>query len=512
MIDRRVDPAQARAALPTRARLAGWLERPVDGSSLALLRILFGLILIGGTVRFLLEGWVEVLFVEPRVFLKYWGFSWVRVWPRWGMYAHYVALGLLAAAITVGYRTRVAAALFCLGFTYVELMDVTNYLNHYYLVSLLAVLMVVTPVGRMWSLDARHGREPATETVPAWCLYLLRFQIAVVYVNAGLAKLGSDWLLHAQPLGIWLAARNETPIIGPWLTAGWIAHAMSWAGFVFDSTIVLFLAWRRTRPLAYLCVLVFHFMTHVFFDIGLFPFLMTACATIFFEPDWPRRVVARLALFGNGRLFPEPGLSFAAGASPIKSEADGPQAVRRSRSGVRARRLQRRAYAGSRFAAATALMVFCTLQVLVPLRHYVYDGPVLWHEQGMRWAWRVMVREKNGSITYHARDPATGRRWQVTPTRYLTWRQANEMAGQPDLVLQVAHLVAAELRAKGVARPEVRVEAWVSLNGRRPALMIDPGVDLAAIADGLAPAAWILPAPQEPPLTAGARVSVERAG
>jgi hypothetical protein len=152
------------------------------------------------------------------------------------------------------------------------------------------------------------------------------------------------------------------------------------------------------------------------------------------------------------------------------------------------------------------------VQVLMPLRHLAYDGCVLWNEQGMRWAWKVMVREKNGSITYHARDPESGRQWQVSPTRYLTWRQANEMAGQPDLVLQVAHLVAGELRAKGVARPEVRAEAWVSLNGRRPSLMIDPTVDLAAIRDGIAPASWILPAPQAPPLAAGMKKSINRAG
>lgn len=139
----------------------------------------------------------------------------------------------------------------------------------------------------------------------------------------------------------------------------------------------------------------------------------------------------------------------------------------------------------------------------MPLRHHLYDGGVLWNEQGMRWAWKVMVREKNGSITYHARDPETGRKWQVSPTRYLTWRQANEMAGQPDLILQVAHMVADELRHKGIARPEVRVEAWVSLNGRPSSLLIDPNVDLAAVSDGIAPANWILPEPQDPPMAAG---------
>ena len=39
----------------------------------------------------------------------------------------------------------------------------------------------------------------------------------MVYVFAGLAKLNADWLLDAQPLRIWLAARSDLPIVGPLL-------------------------------------------------------------------------------------------------------------------------------------------------------------------------------------------------------------------------------------------------------------------------------------------------------
>lgn len=459
---------RARWQDPVLHRIERRFWKPVDAASLAAFRIFFGTILAGGIIRFLLQGWVEVLYVEPRIFLKYLGFEWVAVWPRWGMYAHYAALAALAACIAAGYRTRWAAALFFLGFTYVELMDVTNYLNHHYLVSLVALLLVIVPSERVWSLDARRAGQ-RDSTVPAWCLYLVRFQVAVVYFSAGLAKLGSDWLLHAQPLGIWFAARTETPIIGPWLGESWVPFAASWAGFLFDSTIVVFLSMRRTRPFAYVFVLVFHSLTHVFFDIGLFPFLMTAFATIFFEPDWPRRLLTRLGLMQAREADATPPLGISSW-SPVGS------------------------------IAAVALVSYCVTQVVVPLRHFAYPGDVLWNEQGMRWAWKVMVREKNGSITYHARDPESGRTWQVSPTRYITWRQANEMAGQPDLILQIAHHVAAELRERGVSHPEVRAEAWVSLNGRRSALMIDPTVDLAAIEDGIGIAAWILPAPTEPPL------------
>lgn len=448
------------------------LRRPVDASSVAVFRILFGLVLLGGMIRFVAEGWVEVLYVEPQFFFKYWGFSWVTVWPRWAMYVHYAILAVLALALTLGYRTRLAAALFFVSFTYVELMDVTNYLNHYYLVSIIALLMVVLPVSRAWSLDAL--RQPATGTpaIPAWVLYLFRLQVGIVYINAGLAKLGSDWLLHAQPLGIWLGARSEIPLIGPWFGTEAVLYAMSWAAFLYDCTIVFALSWRRTRIAAFGLVLGFHFLTYLFFDIGVFPFLMTACATLFFAPDWPRRLL-NVARRGSARA-----------ASYVLPASLGPAATR---------------------LGTVAAVMFFALQIAVPLRHYLYPGDVLWNEQGMRWAWKVMVREKNGSITYNVRDRATGRTWQVSPTQYLTWRQANEMAGQPDLILQLAHHVAADFRRRGMPDAEVRVEALVSLNGRPATLMIDPDVDLTTVSDRLAAADWILPSPAEPPLAVGGR-------
>jgi hypothetical protein len=291
-------------------------------------------------------------------------------------------------------------------------------------------------------------------------LYLVRFQVGLVYFFAGLAKLNADWLLHAQPLSIWFAARTDTPIIGSLLAQPWVAFAASWFAFAYDTTIVAFLLARRTRPFAYAVLLVFHALTFVFFDIGMFPLIMTVSALVFFPPEWPRRFLGSAPALST-ELFPVP-----------------------------------------RRAVCVAVIAFCVVQVLLPLRHFVYPGEVLWNEQGMRFAWKVMVREKNGSVTFHVRDPASNRAWQVTGSKYLTWRQQNEMSSQPDLILQVAHRIADDFRSRGMNDVEVRAEAWVSLNGRAPALLIDPKVNLARVEDGLAPASWVLPLPEGPPLQA----------
>lgn len=416
-----------------------------------------------GLVRYVSNGWIDVVFVEPTFFFKYWGFEWVSVPGPGVLYAMFGAAAAAGLAVTLGLAYRTALAVFVGLFTYVQLMDVTNYLNHYYLAILLSGLMLMMPLDRFLSLRTALWPGARRETVPVWMLYLLRFQVAVVYSNAALAKMGTDWLVHGQPMNIWMSARSELPVIGPWLAEPGVALAMSWAGFLYDLTIVGWLLWRRSRPVAYAVVLVFHGFTWLLFDIGMFPFIMTVATTLFFEPDWPRRLGARVR-----------GVARETGLRPASP-----------------RRLHP--------AAAGLLALYCTVQVAAPLRHWLYGGDVLWHEQGMRYAWKVMVREKNGSIEYRVRDPESGREWRVSPRRYLDWRQANEMSGQPDLILQLAHRVRQDFEARGVRGAEVRVDAWVSLNGRQPRRLIDPDVDLTRLRDGVGHAEWILPGPTEPP-------------
>ncbi len=442
------------------SRLQKWLVRPVDGASLAVFRMAFGLLLCIGCIRFLFSGWIAGFYEEPSYFFKYAGFDWVQPGPLWFMTALYVVLAALALCIALGFHYRLAAFLFFLGFTYAELCDVTNYLNHYYLVSLLALLFCVVPLHRSASLDAR--RKPWLHgPMPAWALYLLRFQVALVYIYAGLAKVQPDWLLSAQPLNLWFQARTETPIVGPWLGELSLAYAASWAAAFFDLTIVFWLSWRKTRAVAFVAVLGFHLMTAVFFNIGLFPYLMPVCATLFFSPSWPRRFLRGWprVIYTPPVALPRPNM-FARGAIVLG-------------------------------------MFYCIVQLLLPLRHYAYPGDVLWNEDGMRWSWKVMVREKHGSVTYYVRLPGSQRDVQVPPSRYLNPRQEREMAAQPDLILALAHHIADEYRQRGL-EVEVRAEALVSLNGRPARHLIDPLRNLAVIPASLAPSDWVLPEPSDP--------------
>jgi hypothetical protein len=118
----------------------------------------------------------------------------------------------------------------------------------------------------------------------------------------------------------------------------------------------------------------------------------------------------------------------------------------------------------------------------------------------MRFSWRVMSREKNGSVTLTATSPKQARTWIVSPGQYLTGLQEREMATQPDLIWQLARHIGEQLKQTGVDDVEVRADAWVSLNGRPAARLVDPAVDLMQVQDDLRPKPWILPAPETEPI------------
>jgi vitamin K-dependent gamma-carboxylase len=466
------------------SRVPSWLARPIDGAWLAAFRVLYGLVLCASMLRFLAYGWVERFFVRPTFFFKYWGFEWVEPLPAELMRPLFAALALLALAVALGVAFRLSAFAFALGLSYVQLIDVSTYLNHYYLAALLAWLLAASPAQRTWSFDAwlvrRWARRRAqpVETPPsisAGWLYLFRFQIAIVYTFAGLAKAQSDWLVHAQPLRIWLGAQTDLPLIGALFTVDGVPLVLSWCGFLFDTTIVLWLSWRKTRPVAYAALIVFHVFTRLLFPIGMFPVIMVLAALVFFEPSWPRPWLAR----------------FGSRWAPLRRAAlDTPPAP-----GAAERSPLERWHAFGWLLAA----LYCVMQLALPLRFLAYDGNVLWHEQGMRFSWRVMLRAKGGTTTFVVKQPESGKTWFVSPSAYLSGMQESEMVSQPDLIWQLAQHIRADFARRGLGPVEVRAQSRVSLNGRRSEPFIDPEVDLVTQQDGLDVARLVLPAPSTTP-------------
>lgn len=441
-------------------RWINYLEQPVSVAPLVSFRIAFGLVMLLSTLRYVWMGWVDTQLVDPLLHFSYYGFDWVQPLPRAGMYAVFVVMGLACIGITLGWLYRLCAVVFFLCFTYVELIDITYYLNHYYFVSLVSFLLIWVPAHRYFSLDAARNPGLRQNTVSRWCILIFKFQIAIVYIYAGLAKINDDWLFRALPLSIWLPAKTSIPLIGWVFKYKLTAYLFSWAGMLFDTFIVFFLMLKRTRWLAYAAVVVFHTLTGVLFQIGVFPVVMIAVVTLFFSPEWHERFLSRLArVLGSGL--------------PYRAQ---PALASRNR------------------LLFPFLLIFFLFQILFPWRYLQYENNNLfWTEEGYRFSWRVMLMEKAGTATFYVKDSRTGREGAVINHQFLNPHQEKQMAMQPDLILQFAHYLREHYAAQGVHDPSVRAEVWVTLNGRPAQLLIDPEVDLSQKTDTWAHKEWILP-------------------
>lgn len=459
--------ASSRAKANFWRRFGAALFNPVDISFLVFFRVLFGGIMLWEVYRYFTYGWIARYFIEPAVNFTYYGFSWVKPWPGRGMYIHFLVLGVAAACVMAGFVYRIAATVFFLAFTYTFLLDHTRYLNHLYLVCLISFLLCFLPAERAFSVDALLRRKIRSDVVPAWTLWVLRAQVGIPYFYGGLAKLNSDWIYGGEPMRTWLRPLTITPGGGPVFTSDWVVYSFVIGGLLLDLLVVPLLLWRRTRLFGFAAAVVFNLINAVIFDIGIFPWLMTGALLIFFPPDLLRRFA---------RAFMSPGEQF------VETPSIRPQTINSCPSLITSQKL-----------VIGLLAVYLAIQLLFPLRHYLYPGNVSWTEEGHNFAWHMKLRTKTGAAVFTVTHPRTGQTWTIKPEDHLQTHQVMKMITKPDLVLQFSHYLAEGKRREGYDDVEVRARVMVSLNGREPQLLVDPNVDLTKLQVSLLPARWIVP-------------------
>lgn len=441
---------------PDRPAARTWTDAlfaPIPIAPIVAFRVIFGLILAWEIERYFAFGWIHSHFQTGRLAFKYFGFEWVHAWPGCWLHVHFAIVGLAALAIAAGFLYRAATIVCFVGFTYTFLLDQIYYLNHLYLVCLLAFLMIFLPASRALSIDAWLRPERRASEVPAWTLLLIRFQLGIVYFFGGVAKLNADWL-RGEPVRHWLAGRADLPVVGPFLQQEVAVWMVCYGGLLLDLFVVPMLLWRRTRWLAVLGLVFFHLSNSVLFHIGIFPWIMLASTVMFFPVAWWARVNAWIA---------------GGAASTVL--------------------LSRR-----RGLTMGLLGGWALVQVLLPLRHWLYPGSVHWTEEGHRFSWHMKLRGKKAyRAEFRAFDPDTGREWRIRPERYIPLRELSRAATRPDMVLQLAHAISRDLQAEGHPNVEVHALVVVGLNDHAPQSLIDPNVDLGREPRTLWPAKWILP-------------------
>jgi vitamin K-dependent gamma-carboxylase len=403
-------------------------------------------------LRYFSYGWINTYYIKPDFYFTYSGFHWVKPLVPAAMYTVWVLIGICSILIALGLFYRMACVLFFFLFSYIFLLSKAHYLNHFYFVILISFIMIFINPHRSFSLDIKRGAIKKSDTILNWELWLLRFQIGVVYFFGGLAKIDPDWI-SGVPLNKWINPHKSIPLIGDILSHKLTPLLLSWSGLFLDLFIVPALLYKRTRPFALLSLALFHISNHFLFKIGIFPWFSLGISFLFLASDFPLKIYEALKKVQLKR----PKIPKVKKLSPLT---------------------KKQKY------LATGISLFVLYNCLMPLRQHFYKGDTHWTELGHSYAWRMKLRDKKVyDPTFYFYDKATGDKWQEKASYRLRKRQWRIMGGHPEMILDYVSYLRKNYERKGRKNLRIRVKAYVSLNFRKKQRIIKKHYNLENISD-----------------------------
>jgi hypothetical protein len=144
------------------------------------------------------------------------------------------------------------------------------------------------PVG--WALPTKNT---SVQTMPAWPLRLVQFQMAALFLSSGLTKLGGDSWLHGTAL--YYVSRLDDYFGRFWVPAflfdtPWIVALLTWSVLIAELAIPLLIWFRETRLPCLLVLVVFHLANEWTMNLFLFHWFMLCGWLAFVTPDDYRRL------------------------------------------------------------------------------------------------------------------------------------------------------------------------------------------------------------------------------
>jgi len=416
-----------------------FLFTKVDNSQLIIFRVFFGILVALESYGAILTGWVKKTLIDPNFTFSFIGFDWLQPLPGNGMHFYFFVMGTLGVFIALGYKYRLSIITFSFMWLFVYLMQKTSYNNHYYLLLLISIFMCFFPANKSLSIDVKQNSSLQSNTMHSYVKWVIVLQLFLVYTYASIAKLYGDWLDFGV-IEILMKDKVDYPLIGSFLQQAWVQKTIGITGIVFDLLIVPALLWKPTRKVAFIISLFFHLFNSIIFQIGIFPYLALAFTVFFFEPE-----VIRKIFFKKKEPY-------------LQSEVRVPS------------------YKGI---LLLGVSIYFILQILLPIRHYFIKDDVLWTEEGHRMSWRMMLRNRTGTIQFKIVDKKNGNAQIVNLNEHLTEKQKSKVVAYPDFIWQFAQMLKNEYATNGKNISVYAQNSKVSINGRPYKAFIDPYVDLA---------------------------------
>lgn len=450
-------------------------HQQVDAGTLGLFRLFWGGLMIAEAITRYPK--VTGVYSPTYFHFKYPLFTWVAGFPtHWLGYLEVTVMLIAAIGVFLGVFFRASTVLFGLIFFHLFLIDTIYYNNHFYLTSLISILLAFTGADKTFSVSSFRGRDAnhcaVPHTVPFWNYLLLRGQIFILYFFGGIAKLNADWF-RAEPVKYWFkyssSFRFPMNLIG---RQEWFAWLAAYGGIMIDLGAPFLLLWRKTRPYAIVMLVTFHLMNSRIFKIGFFPYIGIVLTILFLDPSTGRRIWWYFQKLVSGTS-----------NAPLYE-------AKETRSSAIIRRW-----------TVWLVCAFFLFQAVFPLRAYIFGQNPAWTEVGHKFSWRMMLRNKDAYIKFIFSNPEAEPWLEKNPDKRpkLATEHVNTMSKHPWMLLQYTRKLREVLADNGMPDTRINVISVVSLNDRAYQVMIDPTIDLTEMSYPLwGVPDWIVPLEEVP--------------
>ncbi|CAH2075573.1 unnamed protein product, partial [Iphiclides podalirius] len=493
------------------SKIAIYMHKPKDASSLAFTRILFGIAMLfditderGGAA--MMETWGNPSICHFPLL------NFLQAMPMPHMALVYAGLWF---GIALGHKFRASSAIFTTCFWYLLLIEKSYWNNHSYLFGLVAFLLTFTRANCCWSVDAIRNRSVASQTVPYWNYFILKYQFFILYFMAGLKKGTAEWLT-----GYSVRNLSEHWVFEPFklfLTVPQIDYLIvHWFVFAFDLTVAIWMMWSRTRHPAMVFCALFHLMNSRLFRIGMFPWVCLATMPLFYPFDWPKRVSMHLngiylkCKKGTCKFFHK----FKKSETNVKTtkeslslpEDDEIKAIEKEDEQTNETYLPKKVdtctNSNEKIEGKVNDGLYVFTQAFLPFSHFITKGYNNWTDGLYGYSWDMMVHTWDvHSVVVKVVDNDGPSELFVDPYHFTPngrWTRHGDMVHQYARCLK-ENLLKTRQMNNGIIGASSRnisvyVDVWSSLNGRFTQRMFDPKVDLLNVSwSPFAPVSYLMP-------------------
>lgn len=425
--------------------MKSYLFEPKDPVTLSLFRVVYGICMLWESFYFIKIDFIQHFLIRPEVHFNYDFASFIAPFPK--PILSILLLGILVSSILfiLGKYVKQSAWFIFIAFSYILLIDKAYYNNHLYLICLFAFFFAITASNESVSI-----KKDSPKKIPNWQLLIFQFQLGIVYFFGGVAKINGDWINRFEPVKTILNQRASDSIFRPILETDFAAYFISYGGLLFDLGIIFLLLYRPTRNLALIGALVFNIMNAwLFDDINIFPFMMMGSLVLFIEPHTVRNFI-------NKRL------AFVKLASPSEESID-------TKKGI-----------------VQLLAIYFVLQLILPLRHFLFKGNTEWTGKAQYFSWRMKIQTRKTNkleftvLNYDKKEIVT-----VDLRSFgLNDDQIRLLSMHPETGVKLAKEIRRTAELKGLKNIEVKANVVVSFNSRTPQRLYKD-IDLSAVEEGI---------------------------